>query len=209
MLSASLGIDPNTYGGHSLTSTQHSFDWLNLMTYNLNHAHNNPVGLLTRFNAPLHPSPAEPSPTGPNVEAAVNAYLQAGVVAHKIVVGVHAYARSYADVESTNGGLYQPYTSPGPGTWSPGTLTYEDVFDNYLPQSGAPGWDDPTQSTSMYVPGQRVWISPQMAGDVMAKAIYAVKQRLGGLMFWELGADKTDENSLLGFMATALRNTPP
>jgi chitinase len=208
IFSASVGIDPNTYGHNALASSQHSFDWLNLMAYNLNVPRNDSAGLLTRFNAPLHASQAEPSPPGPNIDAAIGAYLNAGVARGKIVLGVDAYAHSYAGVDGTNGGLYQPYTGIGPGTWSPGSLAYWDVFDNYLPRSGAPAWDDPTQSTSMFLPGDLVWISPQMAGDVVAKAIYAVKQRLCGLMLWELGADKTDENALLGFMATGLRNTP-
>ncbi len=208
VLSASVGLDPTTYGGTSLVSTQHSFDWLNLMAYNLNAPSNNPAGLLTRFNAPLHASTSEPSPTGPNIDGAILSYSKAGVVSDKILLGVHAYAHSYAGVGGTNGGLYQPYGGFGPGTWSEGLLTYWDVFDNYLPRTGAPAWDDDTQSTSMYLPVDRVWISPQMAGDVFAKAIYAVKKGLGGLMLWELGADKTDENGLLGFMATALRNTP-
>lgn len=208
MLSASVYIDPAPYGGAAWAEMQHSFDWLNLMAYNMNVPEQNPVHLLTRFNAPLRPSPTEPTPSGRNIEAAVLAYLSAGVVPGKIVLGVDTYARSYAGVGPTNGGLYQPYTGIGPGTWHPGYLSYRDVFENYLPLSGAPSFDDSTESTSMYIPSQSVWISPQFDGDVIAKAIYAVKQRLGGLMLWDLGADTTDENSLLGYMATALQNTP-
>ena len=207
-LSASVGINPGTYGGSSLSRTQQSFDWLNLMCYNLNVPKEPSVGLLTKFNAPLHTSPSEPNPQGPNIDLAVQAYLNAGVSLGKLVLGVHAYAHSYAGVAGANGGLYQPYTGLGPGTFNPGTLSYQDVFDNYLPISGPPGWYDPTQSTSMYLPDDQVWISPQMGRDVVAKAIYAVKQNLRGLMFWELSADKTDENSLVGFMATTLQNTP-
>jgi chitinase len=214
LFSASVGINPDTYvginpdGSTKWAEVQHSFDWLNLMTYNMNVPLANPGQHLTRFNAPLYPSPAEPVPPGPNVGEAVQAYLNAGVVPGKIVVGVDAYARSYAGVGAANGGLYQPYTGIGPGTWDRGYLSYQDVFENYLSLSGAPGWDDTTKSTSMYIPSERVWISPQMDGDVIAKAIYAVKNRLGGVMLWELGADMTDENSLLGYIATALRNTP-
>jgi chitinase len=208
VLSASVSLDPATYGGAAWAEMQHSFDWLNLMAYNMNIPLGHAGHQLTRFNSPLHASPDEPPPQGPNIDAAIQAYLNAGVVPGKIVLGVTGYARSYAGVGPTNGGLYQPYTGLGPGTWTPGTLSYEDVFENYLPQSDAPAWDDATESTSMYVPDQSVWISPQLAGDVVAKATYAVKGRLGGLMFWELGADTTDENSLLGFMDTALRNTP-
>jgi chitinase len=207
LFSASVGINPATYGT-TWGQMQDSFDWLNLMAYNLNVPHANPGQSLTRFNAPLYPSPTEPAPQRPNIDTAVQAYLNAGVLPGKIVLGVDAYAPSYAGVAAANGGLYQPYTGLGPGTWNPGSLAYRDVFENYLPLSGAPAWDDGTQSSSMYLPSQSVWISPQLDGDVTAKAIYAVQKRLGGLMLWELGADTTDQNSLLGFMATALQNTP-
>jgi GH18 family chitinase len=103
-----------------------------------------------------------------------------------------------------------PRSAPGEGLPGPGngTLTYQDVFDNYLPITDPPAWDDPTQSTSMYLAADKVWISPQMQRDVVAKATYAVKHNLRGLMLWELSADKADKDSLVGFMATALRNTP-
>jgi chitinase len=208
-LSASVDIHTGTYGGPSLSTTQLFFDWLNLMCYNFNIPKERSSGLLTKFNAPLHASPSEPHPQGPNIDLGVQAYLDAGVPSSKLVLGVNAYAHSYAGVAGTNGGLYQPYTGLGPGTFGPGTLTYQDVFDNYLPISGRPGWFDPTQSTAIYLADDQIWISPQLERDVVAKAIYAVKRNLRGLMFWELSADKPGSNSLVGFMATTLRRTPP
>ena len=54
------------------------------MGYNLNVPKEPSAGLITRFNAPLHHSSAEPSPQGPNIDSAVNAYLDAGVSSDKL-----------------------------------------------------------------------------------------------------------------------------
>jgi chitinase len=163
---------------------------------------------VTNFNAPLLPSPHDPTP-GSNIDAALQGIIKLGVNHQKLVLGVPAYAHSYAGVNATNGGLYQKYQGPGPSTYTPGTgiMSYKDVMDNYLPTCGPPGWDDFTESTSMYCASDRVWISPNMAGDVFAKAGYVMKNHLGGLMLWELGADKTDQYRLAEYMSTALHHT--
>jgi chitinase len=191
-----------------LANLQISLDWLHVMTYNFHAPTMNASNKVTNFNAPILGSPNDPTP-GINIDTFIQALLGLGMNSRKLVLGIPAYAHAYAGVDSTNGGLYQSYTGPGPGTYTPGSgmLTYKDVMDNYLTTCGPPGWDDFTESSSMYCATDRIWISPNMAGDVYAKASYVMKHNLGGLMLWELGADTINQYSLAEQMSASLHHT--
>ncbi|MDH6246265.1 glycoside hydrolase family 18 protein [Mycobacterium sp. OTB74] len=200
-----------TAGSVDVSAVQESVDWFNVMAYNFHEPRTNPQGDVTNFNAPLFGSPHAPRPDH-NIDQSITGLIGAGVQPRKLVIGIPAYAHSYAGVDATNSGLYQSYSGPGPGTYTPGILTYQDVMDNYV---GPPLFDDLSCSSSMYSASERVWISPNMAGDVFAKAAYVTDSvgeirrgyHLGGLMLWELGADKTDQFRLAEYMSTALHDT--
>lgn len=191
-----------------LVDLQISLDWLHIMAYNLHGPMKNSSNTVTNFNAPLFGSPYDPTPRV-NIDTFIQLLLGRRIVSRKMVIGIPAYAHSYAGVDSTNGGRYQPYIGPGPGTYTPGSgiLTYKDVVDNYLTTCGPPAWDDFTQSSSVYCTTDRIWISPNLAGDVYAKAGYVMKHNLRGLMLWDLGADKIDQYRLTEYMSTSLHHT--
>mgnify|MGYP001438362551 CR=1 FL=1 len=188
-----------------LVNLQTSLDWLNVMAYNFHAPNQSPSNAVTNFNAPLYSSPHDPTP-GVNIDARLQALIRLGVASRKLVLGIPAYALAYAGVGATNGGLYQPYSGPGPDTYTPGSgiLTYKDVMDNYLPTCGSPSFDTSTRSSSIYCVASYVWISPNLADDVLAKATYVMQNNLGGLMLWELGADTIDQSGLAGYMSAAL-----
>ena len=122
-------------------------------------------------------------------------------------MGINAVAESYADIENTNFGIHQPSSlKKGPGTFKDGKLLYKDIVDNYQPPNCDPShWDDATKSTSIYCSIGKVWISPQLAADVLAKATYVKSDLpLAGMMIWHLGADKQNEKSLLHVIAMSL-----
>jgi chitinase len=197
-----------TAGSVDVSAVQTSLDWFNVMAYNFHEARANPQDDVTNFNAPLFGAPEDPSP-GANIDQSIKWFIAAGVHPRKLVIGIPAYAHSYAGVDAANGGLYRSYSGPGPGTYTPtsGILTYKDVMDNYLPKCGPPAFDNFSKSSSMYCKQDRIWISPNMHGDVFAKAAYVIKNDLGGLMLWELGADKIDQFRLAEYMSTALHHT--
>jgi chitinase len=192
-----------------IATVQTSLDWFNVMAYNIHYPNNNPQNAVTNFNAPLLLSPNDPAPNAISIDESIKKFIAAGVQPRKLVIGIPAYAHSYADVDGVNGGLYQPYSGPGPGTFTPmsGILTYKDIMDNYLRKCGPPDFDDFTKSSLIYCAQDRIWISPNMDGDVFAKAAYVMNNDLGGLMLWELGADKTDEFRLAEYMSTSLHHT--
>ncbi|HEX9108502.1 MAG TPA: glycoside hydrolase family 18 protein [Longimicrobiales bacterium] len=92
---------PGHMGNQDLVRMAASIDFYNVMCYNYHGSS------ATYFNAPLFPSTGDPAPRN-NVDWTVRAYLELGIPAYKIVVGVPFYAVSYAGVPDVANGLFQP-----------------------------------------------------------------------------------------------------
>jgi len=163
------------------------------MAYNAHRAGTDSHNKFTDFGAPLYPSPAEPTSNVTwNVDSVVKAFLQAGLPAQRLVLGVSGYGRSYAGVADINHGLYQTYSGAGPGDagGASGALTYNEIANQYLFSSDY-SWflDKITSSAYLYSPTQHVWISYEDPTPVVTKSVYAIQARLAGLMLWDVSAD--------------------
>jgi len=126
----------------------------------------------------------------PAGSAAVTDYVLAGVPASKIILGLPIYGRSFAN---TSGGPGQTYSGVGPGSWEPGVYDYKA-----LPLAGSQEVEDASVvAASCYNPGTREWVTYDTANVIRTKCNWAVSQKLGGVMFWELSADKAPPQSLV------------
>lgn len=107
LLTIAAPIAPSEVKNIEVGAMASSLDWFDLLVYAFYTA-NSPI---TEFNAPLYPSPTDPAPAAKrsalNGDAAVNAYLAAGVPADKIVLGVPLYGRGWQGVPDVNHGVYQ------------------------------------------------------------------------------------------------------
>lgn len=65
-------------------------------------------------------NPANPEDTTLSTSTVVQYYLEQGVPAAQIVVGVGFYGRGWVGVPSTNNGLFQKYTTVPQGSWDDG-----------------------------------------------------------------------------------------
>jgi chitinase len=108
--------------------------------------------------------------------------VAAGVPAQKLLMGMPFYGYSWTAVERTNNGLFQagrsvhgdkPYRYIR--TLMPGSSVYRDA------RSQAPWLFD----------GETFW-TYEDAVSVRYKVSYAAKERLGGVMVWELSEDTSD-----------------
>lgn len=72
-----------------------------------------------------------------NIEYTIRSYLEAGVPAHKLVLGIPTYARGWTGVPSTDNGLYQ--TSSGPAPFPPADYLRTPGVITYLTLTGSPG----------------------------------------------------------------------
>lgn len=211
LLTAALPAGPDQYVNFELNKIHQNLDWVNLMAYNFYTASSGGSGR-TNFAAPLYPSSSDPE-TDPkkrksyNVDAAVKAYLFAGVPSSKIVVGVPFFGQGWEGVPNNNNGLYQTPSGPAQGTWGKdGIFDFEDLNSNYV-GTYQRFWGAEASVPWLYNPITGIMISyedPQSAG---LKANYVNANNLAGMMIWQLSADD-GKFSLLNALASVLNKSP-
>ena len=160
-----------------------SLDWINLMTYDFHGAWSKqgPTG----FQSNLYPDPASGDASPRSVDSGVQRFLQAGVPADKIVVGVPFYARGWSGVDAANNGLYQKATGPAQG-FEEGAEQYSTIAARHLPSF----YHAVTKQLWTYEKGT-FWTydDPRV---IREKAGYVRARGLRGLMSWSLDQDDAD-----------------
>jgi chitinase len=154
----------------------------------------------TNHQSNLFTSRRDPASPRFSVDATVDVYLRRGAPRRALVPGVPFYSRGWTGVGSANHGLYQPATGPAPGVWEAGVNDYKVVKG--LEASGFTRFFDGRAGAAWLYDGTTFWTLDDQ--DVMqAKARYVQRNRLGGLMFWELSGDTAD-GELIGAIADGL-----
>jgi chitinase len=185
LLTIASPAGPVNYNTMKLREMSTIIDFFNLMAYDYAGSWDATAG----HQANLYPNPQNPKATPFSTEAAVSDYVAAGVPAGKIVLGMPIYGRSF---EST-AGLGQPYTGTGAGSWENGVWDYKA-----LPKAGAAEqYDSVSGATYSYDPNSKELISYDTPEMVQRKVAYLKSKGMGGSMFWEASADRTDGKSLI------------
>jgi chitinase len=153
-------------------------DTVNLMTYDFYVG-----GPSTGHDAPLFHNPADPKRV--SADNAVSLFLEAGVPADKLVLGVPFYGRSWGEVADTNHGLFQP------GKAAKGVhFSYPDL-PGLLAQGYVRYWDSEAGAPYLYSAEKRVFITYEDPQSIAGKSRYVREHSLGGMMFWEYFNDTT------------------
>ena len=173
------------YSQMELDKIHESLDWINVMAYDFNGGWD----LSTNFQSDLFPARGDSAPQPLTVNDTMSAYLDAGVPAQKLVVGVPFYGRGWTGVTDENNGLYQPATAPAPGTWEAGAEDYKVLAD--LQNAGFTRyWDNQAKVAWLY-DGQTFWTFDD-AQTMCHKTAYVQIKDFAGVMFWELSGDDSD-----------------
>ncbi|MEO8669685.1 MAG: glycosyl hydrolase family 18 protein [Tahibacter sp.] len=170
-----------------------SLDYINVMTYDFH----GPWDPTTNHHSALYGSAADPS-TGDqrsyNSNDAIQAFLDRGVPASKLNIGIGFYGRGWTNVQNSNNGLYRN------GGAAAGT--YEAGIEDYkvLKNLGHPGFNDATAHAHWTFNGTTFWSFDDPA-TIVDKMGYVKNRNLGGAFFWEFSGD--DAN---GSLAKAIKD---
>ncbi|PJF41562.1 MAG: glycoside hydrolase family 18 protein [Chloroflexi bacterium] len=169
-------------------------DWINLTTFGFQGNWSE----IASHHAPLFGNQrdprGEPTTTAYNVDGAVNAYLDAGVPADKIVIGVPLYAQSWRGVRPNNYfGIYQEADGVPNGTRDGGILYYRDLLPLIDNENYIRFFDEETGVPWLYNADARIAISYEDAQSIQTKGNYVRRMRLGGMMLWELSFDDNEQ----------------
>lgn len=168
-------------------------DFVNVMTYDIS---GSATSGLTGLNAALREAsedPREPEQRHfQNVDGTVRAFLDEGVPAEKLVVGMPFYGRGYTGVPETNDGLFQPFTGEVSAQYNHIAANLLSTFQRHWHEEAGVPW--------LYSRERQELLSYDDPESIDGKAAYIVEHGLGGAMFWEMSGDD-DNLSLLTTIA--------
>ncbi len=133
-----------------------------------------------------------------SVDFAVRYLDSVGVPSDKMVIGAAFYARIWEEVNPNSNGLYQA------GKFKRSVL-YKDL-ESFMENN--PGfeyfWDSEAQAPYIYNAEKGLFITYDDSLSISGKTKYALENKLGGIMFWQLSGDKPD--GLLDVIDNEIKN---
>lgn len=165
---------------------QNYLDYVNLMSYDIH----GPWDAYTDFNSPLYNNNDESYQYKISIDSSVKSWLNAGLPADKLVVGIPFYGYVYTVSKNTNNGLYQTHSqgrSLGFDVIKNDYLSNPEYLKNFHAESLVP-----------WLYNGRKFISYDDSHSIALKAEYIREKNLGGAMIWELSQDSEGQllNSL-------------
>jgi chitinase len=164
----------------------------------------------TNHASPLFDSPQDPvASENFNIDYTLNAYLQAGVPARKLVMGVPLYGRGWTGVPNINHGLYQTSSAPAPFDpadylQTPGVETYRTLstattagYQRYFDRHRIAVW--------LYNASTQTFWTYDDPITVRLKTIYINHGGLGGAFVWAVKDDDLN-GTLIKTMADGLNH---
>ena len=188
LLTAALPAEGELFKNLELKALSRSLDQFLIMAYD-EHWSTEPV---TNLHSALFHDPADPSPP-PNDkhygDYATQGFIAAGVPRDKIIFGVPFYGKGWSGVKDVNHGLYQPATGPADPVAYKDIKRFSDADAKFYPAFG---------TCSIWHDG-KFWgyDCPQA---MRMKMDYIRRNRLGGVMYWEMSHD-TPDGELLKILA--------
>ncbi|KAH7363951.1 glycoside hydrolase family 18 protein [Rhexocercosporidium sp. MPI-PUGE-AT-0058] len=194
LLSVASPAGPSNYDILHLREMNEYLDMWNLMAYDYAGSWSG----LTGHQANLYPNTSVQEITPFSTYQAITDYTAASIPANKIIIGIPLYGRSF----QRTAGLGQSFTGVGSGTWENGVWDYK-----VLPKAGATEYlDSETGASYSYDASTEELVSYDNAAAAKLKATYIQNKGLGGAMYWESSADKSQTESLIWTVAESLEN---
>ncbi|MDD2534044.1 MAG: glycoside hydrolase family 18 protein [Eubacteriales bacterium] len=137
----------------------------------------------TDFNAPIYAVPHSPKyQINYTIDTTVNNWLNRGMPAEKLVLGVPFYGIKYVGVTSAdNGGFYQDFDTG----WA---IAYKDIAEKYLTNGSYTRYFHDIAKVPWLFDGS-TFISYDDPESIGIKVDYIHNRGLGGAMIWQLAQD--------------------
>ncbi|MHB8578885.1 MAG: glycosyl hydrolase family 18 protein [Ignavibacteriaceae bacterium] len=186
ILTAAVAADKPNLNNYDIKKEEKYLNWFNLMTYDFHGSWNN----TTAHHTNLLSSSQDTTDNGAehSFDKSVKYFIDSlGVDSRKIIPGAAFYGKCWFDVDSVNGGLYQP------GKDSAGA--FSDGFGNYIHLRNAESmgykyyWDALAMAPWLYDWQKKIFWTFDDTKSIALKARYVDAYNLGGLMFWEISED--------------------
>ena len=191
-LTVAMGASDEVIANTEMQKVQKYVDTVNLMSYDYYEPGSESI---TGNHAPLFTDPDDPRKV--SADASVRAFEKAGVPTEKLLLGVPFYGHEWGEVAEQNHGLFQT------GKAVPGASTpFSAIEGNQLGPGFTRYWDEKAKAPYLYSPEKRIFISYEDTESLKAKCEYVLKQKLGGVMFWEYFGDS--QGKLLGTIDSTL-----
>jgi chitinase len=179
LLTIAAGASDDFLAHTDMGQAERYVDTVNLMAYDYYEPGEEGV---TGNHAPLYPDPADPKHV--SVDNSVRHFEHAGVPSRKIVLGVPFYGHIWGHVAPANHGLFQAGT-PVPNAFAP----YRDIVGSMLNEGFTRYWDASASVPYLYNAQKEEFVSYEDPESLALKCAYVQRMHLGGVMFWEYGAD--------------------
>lgn len=151
-------------------------DFINIMTYDLVHGYSVTSG----HHTPLYATDQQTEST----DHAVQLLLEAGVPSEQIIIGAAFYGRFFKIEAGYNVALYEPcnFSHGFSFKHAVDSLSLENGFEVF--------WDKEAEAPYAINKDRRLLASYDDVKSIELKTKYAIENKLGGIMFWQLIDDK-------------------
>ncbi|KAL8133335.1 class V chitinase-like [Apium graveolens] len=180
LLTAAVSVGPTVDGlRYPVQSISRSLDWINVMAYDFYGPPWAPK--MTNAHAALY------DPSGRvSGSSGIAAWIQAGMSANKLVLGLPFYGYSWQLVNANNHGLMAP-ANGAPGGVGDGSKGYNQILD-FIANNNAPKIHNSTMVADYCYSGT-TWIGYDDKQSISAKVLYAKRKGLLGYFAWHVAAD--------------------
>ena len=151
-------------------------DFINIMSYDLVHGYSTVSG----HHTPLYSTPQQKEST----DNAVQMLLRNGVPANKLVIGAAFYGRFFEIEKGNKVDLYMPckFSHGFSSKYSSDSLSSKNGFEKH--------WDEIAKAPYAINTERRLFATYDDETSIALKTKYAIENKLGGIMFWQLYDDK-------------------
>jgi chitinase len=182
-LTSFMPADPEKIDlGYELDALMGDFDFITVQGYDYHGGWED----TTNHQSNLVETPGDPGPDVYSTETTIQAYLDHGVRAEDMVLGVPFYSRGWTGVPAgpDGNGLFQTGTGPAPGS-------YEAGIEDWKVIKGLSGFDlyrDDASGTAWLYDGTTFWTYDDET-SMTQKTDWAQANGLGGVMIWSIDGD--------------------